>query len=130
MAWPKGTPRKKRVEAPPPAVEPVKLDYEKAVDRNHDFTGWHLSKLPHWAPKAARAGAVASDIVIGKRECVECRQECWYCDDREDLCEQCDYTLRERNRDLVIQRAHRNNMRVSNPFKGNTSVPKIFWPRG
>lgn len=97
--------------------------------RTYDFTGWLWGALPYGVVKAARNGNVQGAKVVAKVECVECKRPMWTCDvAREDMCEEDEYLLHSRNRDMIVDRAKRNNMKAINPFADNESVPHSFWP--
>lgn len=79
--------------------------------------------------KAARNGAVGGFTVVGKNECVQCWREMWTCDiERENLCEEDDYSLRARNWDLRAARAKRQNMKAVNPFAESDNRTMVVNP--
>lgn len=98
--------------------QPIPQQWTPELVRTYDFTGWRWGALPFGTVKSARGGNVQSDIVTLKHECIECRRTIWACSPLENLCEEDDYYLHERNREMIRSRAKRNAFRPVNPFAG------------
>ena len=121
-------PRHKKHQAPPKQVSPTELlpkveptpkqvMHAPSIDPSKDFTGWDWRSMPYWVLKAAPHNAATSKKIIGRTECIECKRKIWHCDPREDTCEECQYLLYQRNRDLQATRRRARGGILVNPFR-------------
>jgi hypothetical protein len=68
-------------------------------------------------------------MVDGQVECVACKRMVWAVNPTlENLCEACDYFLRNEIWDMRAKRAKRNNMVAVNPFAESEERTVLFNP--
>jgi hypothetical protein len=116
---------------PPPTPEPElkKTTFTQAELHTYDFTGWDWRELPLGVVKAARNGG--SFTVTKKIDCVNCWRQMWTSDpQKDDLCEECDYFLRDRIWKMRGDYAKRQNLKPVNPWHDNDRPNPNFWPKG
>jgi hypothetical protein len=102
---------------PKPELHPKQVMHAPTLDPATNFIGWIWSAMPYWVVKAARHGAVINQKIVGKVECVECKRWMWTCDmQRENTCEECDYILHARNRELQKTHGRARGGILINPF--------------
>jgi len=76
--------------------------------------------LPIYAPRCAKAPGIPDDAPVYQMNCVECRETMWTRDSkREDICETCDYTVRERIRQMGAEKRKQNADRLVVPGTGD-----------
>lgn len=113
-------------------LQPLPPDYNHQFSqgelKDYDFRGWDIRRLPYNVTRAARCGSDPSFIVIDSCECVGCKRKTWFVNPLENLCETCDFYLRNQIWDLRKDRAAHNNMKPVNPFKDSEDREILFNP--
>jgi hypothetical protein len=115
------------------ALKPLAPDYSRRFTqgelKEYDFQGWDIRRLPYGVEKAARSGTVAGNTVEGPVECVGCKRPVWSVSPKmENLCETCDYYMRNEIWEMRAARAKRNNMKPVNPFAESEERSVLFNP--
>lgn len=112
---------------------PLKPDYSHQFTQgelnSYDFRGWDIRRLPYGVLKASRSGVSSGFMVDGQVECVECKRKVWAVSPKlENICEACDYYIRNQIWDMRAARAKKNNMKAINPFAESEENSVLFNP--
>lgn len=114
-------------------LQPLQPDYNHQFSqgelKDYDFRGWDIRRLPYNVNRAARCGSDSSHTVTGQLDCVGCNRPTWAVNMQlENVCETCDFYLRNQLWDMRAERAKARNMVPVNPFAESENREILFNP--